>query len=223
MMKRGWLDLTAGRFSYLQAGWGEPLIFVHALGRSATDWTEVITKMDPEWTCLALDMRGRGESVHTDTYSFEEMESDLRELVDAMGLNRFSLVGHSAGGVVAWLFAQNSPDRLHHLVLEDTTPPTEGEPVPEVPPVPPEPVTYDWEARRQLLRQLEAPDPDWSANVEAVTMPTLLVAGSDHPDFTKTIRQLPDGRLVTIEVGHWIHESEPGMFVAAVSSFLAES
>lgn len=57
-------------------------------------------------------------------------------------------------------------------------------------------------------------------NVSQVTSPTLLIAGSEDEELKETARVLPDCRLVSIEVGHWIQETEPERFVEAIRSFL---
>lgn len=221
MVSRRSVVLSAGEFSYLEAGDGPPLLFLHALGRSASDWLQIIGDLEDDWRCIALDQRGHGDSVHPGEYRFHLLESDFREFVDELGLERFSLVAHSAGGVVGLLFAESTPERLRSLVLEDTSAPIDRHEYPTVPPEPPEPVGYDWEARRQLFEELLSPDPVWWTALREVTTPTLLIAGTrDDPDINETADQLPDARIVTIDVGHWIHETEPDRFLDAVHGFL---
>jgi pimeloyl-ACP methyl ester carboxylesterase len=223
VIRRRSLQLGAGEFSYMESGEGDPLLFLHALGRSASDWASVMEAMADTWWCLALDQRGHGDSVRCGEYTFEAMEQDFREFVDGLGLDRFFLVAHSMGGTVGWLFAEKTPERLQKLAFEDTPPPTDRHTYPDIPETPPEPVRYDWEARRQLFRQLNAPDPSWWANIERVTAPTLVIAGSaTDDDLQETARRLPDGELIIIETGHWIHETQPVAFVAAIRAFLED-
>ncbi len=221
VITRSSLSLPQGEFSYLEEGDGEPVVLLHALGRSGADWTTVIEAMSDGWRCLALDQRGHGDSVRCDEYAFESMEQDVRSFVDALGLDHFFLVVHSMGGTVGWLFAERTPERLQGLVVEDTPPPSDRHVYPEVSDTPPEPVSYDWEARRQLFRQLNSPDPSWWADLEKVTAPTLVIAGSANDDELKeATRRLPNGKLITIEAGHWIHETQPEAFVKTIRTFL---
>lgn len=223
MTRRADTNLPAGPFSFLEAGSGEPIVFLHALGRSAADWTAVMAGLADRWRCLALDQRGHGDSCRPGTYTFEELAADLEAFADRLGLDRFSLVGHSMGATAAWLFAQSGADRLDRLVIEDTAPPEAGQPIPQVPGVPPEPVDYDWEARRQLMGQLGSPDPAWWDNLPNVTVPTLIVSGGTNPDrLTATAAQLPDATVTAIASGHWIHETNPDRFIAVLSKFLAD-
>lgn len=223
VIRRRPLQTPAGEFSYLESGQGEPLVFLHALGRSASDWAMVMEAMSDRWWCLALDQRGHGDSPRSGEYTFEAMEQDFRGFVDGLGLDRFSLVAHSMGGSVGRLFAEKSPERLRRLVFEDTAPPSDRHTYPHIPDTPPEPVSYDWEARRQLFRQLNDPDPSWWADIERVTTPTLVIAGSTgDDDLQESARRLPNGELIVIETGHWIHETQPAAFVAAIRAFLED-
>lgn len=220
VITRSSLLLPAGEFSYLEGGKGDPVVLLHALGRSAADWTTVIEAISDGWRCLAPDQRGHGASVRCEEYTFESMTEDLRSFVDTLGLDRFFLVGHSMGGTVGWLFAESTPKRLRRLVLEDTPPPSGRHAYPETPAEPPAPVGYDWEARRQLVRQLSSPDPAWWRDLEKVTAPTLVIAGSpDEAELSEVARRLPNCDLITIRAGHWIHESQPDAFVKAIRAF----
>lgn len=200
MVSRRSVHLSAGEFSYLEAGEGPPLVFLHALARSASDWLHIIEALEHDWRCIALDQRGHGDSVHTDQYGFERLEGDFREFADTLGLDRFSLIAHSMGGVVALLFAERTPERLSALVLEDTTVPMQRHEYPAVPAEPPDPVDYDWQARVQLFKELNSPDPTWWTALSQVTTPTLLIAGSHADrDLEETAQQLPDVHMETID------------------------
>lgn len=223
MVSQRSVDLTAGEFSYLEAGEGPPLLFLHALGRSASDWLQVIEGLQADWRCIALDQRGHGDSIYTDDYRFDLLERDFREFVDVLQLPTFSLIAHSMGGVVGLLFTERTPQRVESLVLEDTTAPMERHEYPPVPAQPPEPVDYDWRARMQIFEELNSPDPVWWDSLPRVTTRTLLIAGTrGDRDLEETAEHLPDVRMVTIEAGHWVHESEPKRFLEVVQGFLEQ-
>lgn len=218
---RASVDLSSGAFSYLEAGDGPPLVFLHALGRRASDWNHIIGELKEDWRCLALDQRGHGDSVHTEQYRFGLMENDFREFVDALNLDRFALIAHSMGGVVGLLFAVKTPSRLTSFVLEDTTAPMDHHDYPSIPPYPTEHVDYDWEARRQLFEELSAPDPVWLRSLPQLTARTLLITSTqDESDVEETARLMPDVQTVKVETDHWIHQNEPEKFLATVKIFL---
>ena len=72
--------------------------------------------------CIALDLRGHGESSWSDDYSIPRMASDVQELVAALGLQRLHLVGMSLGGCVAGHAALAIGPRLASLTLIDVGP-----------------------------------------------------------------------------------------------------
>jgi pimeloyl-ACP methyl ester carboxylesterase len=155
------------------------------------------------------------------------MRDDLLGFLDALGLDRVVLVGHSMGGTVAWLFAPHHGDRLSRMVIVDVAPSRPGDPKIDVRPRPDDwdrPAEY--EAVAAVLAQLNDPDPAWTSDLARITTPTLVVAGGEksHVDqarLAEIVASLPDAHLVTIPVGHGVHKDAPDEFVAAVQDFLA--
>jgi pimeloyl-ACP methyl ester carboxylesterase len=75
------------------------------------------------WHAVAPDHRGHGSSTKPDSddaYSFSILADDSLALAGALGWERFALLGHSMGGMVAQLMAIAAPERLTGLVLMDT-------------------------------------------------------------------------------------------------------
>ena len=76
------------------------------------------------WHAVAPDLRGHGESDKPegeDAYSLRQLAHDLLALADALGWDRFTLLGHSMGGMVAQYAAFATPRRLNGLILMDTS------------------------------------------------------------------------------------------------------
>lgn len=108
--------------------WGAPegpvMVLLHGLRGFSATWREVARVMSPTWRLIALDQRGRGESdwdPKADYYTAAYL-ADLEALVDALGLGRFVLVGHSMGGTTAYVYAARHPERLKALIIEDIAP-----------------------------------------------------------------------------------------------------
>ncbi|MER5666710.1 alpha/beta fold hydrolase [Streptomyces mirabilis] len=138
-------------------------------------WDEIAGGLADRWYLYAPDHRGHGRSSRPGAYSVELMRDDVLGLMDLLGLDRVSLVGHSLGGVVAHPLAEQSPDRVERLVLEEAPPPFPlGLATPQRPDGP---VAFDWAARPAIVGQLNAPDPAWWAEIPQVRAPTLVIAG----------------------------------------------
>ena len=103
---------------------GRPLLLLHGFTGAKEDFTEWLDPLaERGWHAVAPDHRGHGRSdkpVSEDAYSFSMVADDSMALADALGWGRFTLLGHSMGGMVAQLMATTSPQRLTGLVLMDT-------------------------------------------------------------------------------------------------------
>ncbi len=206
---------------------GMPLVLIHALGLDKSSWTAVAPAFARTHHVYAADMRGFGDSDRPGQYSYADMRDDVLALLDVIGADRVDVIGHSMGGSVAWLIAEAQPDRLAHLVVEDTPPPRRGASLPRTPPAePPGPVPFDWQALLAVAAQVDDPDPAWWDEIPAVTGPVLMLAGGPgshvrQDSFSDALSLLRDGRVREIPVGHHIHEEAPEEFLAAVTPFLA--
>ncbi|MFF4229737.1 alpha/beta fold hydrolase [Streptomyces sp. NPDC001820] len=80
-----------------------PLVLLHALGEDATDWEAVVPALARRRRVYALDLRGHGRSEWPGDYSLELMQADVLRFMDARGLGSVDLIGHSMGGIAAYL------------------------------------------------------------------------------------------------------------------------
>ena len=114
------------RFAGLQAGaGGRPLLLVHGFGGSKEDFADHLDAFaERGWHAVCFDNRGHGSSdwpESEDDYSLETFAADVVALADALGWDRFTLLGHSMGGMVVQHVAHDIADRLDGLVLMDTS------------------------------------------------------------------------------------------------------
>ena len=207
---------------------GSPVVLLHAMGTDASDWDAVSEALSDRFRVIAPHQRGFGPGQRLGEYSFESMRDDVLALADALALERFSLVGHSMGGSVAYLVAEQSPWRINRLVIEDTPPPW-GSVMPDPAPEPPRPVAFDWEAWRGIARQLKHPDPRWWADLPTISCPTMIVGGGETSHIpqemlARVARLIPNARHETIaSAGHNVHAARFLDFIALVVPFLDES
>lgn len=122
------MKLEAGGLSFnaVETGVGEPaLLFLHYWGGSARTWNKVTSSLSADFRCVAYDQRGWGESdAPPQGYSIRDLAVDAKEVLGALEIQRYVLVGHSMGGKVAqWLAAQR-PVGLEKLVLVAPAAPT---------------------------------------------------------------------------------------------------
>ncbi|KAI8608096.1 Abhydrolase domain-containing protein C22H12.03 [Chytriomyces sp. MP71] len=104
---------------------GPPTIILHGFLGGKRNWRSVARILSERTGNLILaDQRNHGDSPHSETHSHDAMAADVFHLADHLGLDTFSLIGHSQGGKTAMHAALSCPDRIHKLVIVDTTPTT---------------------------------------------------------------------------------------------------
>lgn len=102
---------------------GPKWVFVHGLMGFLSNWKKITSSLEPTAQCLIYDQRGHGRSFKPETgYQPEDYAQDLFELTEALGWDRFNLVGHSMGGRNALVFTDLYPQKVEKLVIEDIGP-----------------------------------------------------------------------------------------------------
>ena len=105
-------------------GDGPAVLLLHGFSNDRHVWRDVVSELPAGYRTVAPDLRGHGDSGWSiaGDYRPAAIARDLPVLLDALGLERVSVVGHSLGGNVATLFAAEVPARVEALVLVDTGP-----------------------------------------------------------------------------------------------------
>lgn len=108
---------------YIEAGSGQPVIFVHGGGAGADgfgNWSRTLPILSREFRSIAVDMLGFGQTDKPDgafEYSQAARNVHLIGFIEALGLRRVSLVGNSMGGCTSIGVAVERPDLVDKLVL----------------------------------------------------------------------------------------------------------
>lgn len=103
---------------------GRPVVMLHGIRGYAETFAAIADALQPGCRVIAFDQRGRGISdwdlqhnYYTDAYV-----NDLAAVVEALGLDRFDLLGHSMGGINAIVYASRYPSKVNRLLVEDAGP-----------------------------------------------------------------------------------------------------
>jgi pimeloyl-ACP methyl ester carboxylesterase len=100
------------------------VMMIHGLTQQAHVFDAVASRLALKFHVYCLDVRGRGESEWgpPDAYNQPTYVDDLEALRDALGLDRFGLVGTSMGGLISMAYASRYPERVTRVVLNDIGP-----------------------------------------------------------------------------------------------------
>ena len=122
------VDTTGARINCLYAGSGSPVLFLHGYPQTHVMWHQVAPRLAERFTVVLTDLRGYGDSskpadgANHGNYSKRAMARDQIEVMQALGFDRFAVVGHDRGARVAWRMAVEQPDVVAKAVLLDVVP-----------------------------------------------------------------------------------------------------
>ena len=110
------------------AGDGPPLLLLHGYPQTHVIWHKIAPQLARDFTVVATDLRGYGDSGKPPTtddhapYSKRAMALDQVEVMEALGFDRFAVVGHDRGGRVAHRMARDHGNRVSKLAVLDIAP-----------------------------------------------------------------------------------------------------
>jgi pimeloyl-ACP methyl ester carboxylesterase len=116
--------ITRGRWqgtSYRDTGTGPAVMLVHGFPADGTLWDHQVPRLEKDFRLLIPDLPGSGSSPLAGPLSIEDMAEVIREVLDAAGVARPVVIGHSMGGYAALAFAERYPERLAGLGLYHST------------------------------------------------------------------------------------------------------
>jgi pimeloyl-ACP methyl ester carboxylesterase len=112
------------RIAYQVSGKGPALVCCHAMASDQSMWDQHRDVFSGSHTLVTFDQRGSGDSDHppylegaASLYSVESFGEDLKAVLNALGIERASILGFSMGAVTALSFATSWPTRVERLVL----------------------------------------------------------------------------------------------------------
>ena len=108
--------------AFESAGSGPPLVVLHGLFGSGSNWRGVARQLAASHTVHSVDLRNHGASPWADTMAYGEMADDVLQLCDRLALKAPAVMGHSMGGKTAMALALRHPQRVRRLLVVDIAP-----------------------------------------------------------------------------------------------------
>jgi 3-oxoadipate enol-lactonase len=101
-------------------GTGTPVLFLHGFPLDRTMWAPQLGALVTQARCIAMDLRGFGESSVRGPFTMDQYADDALEVLDALHVERAVIAGLSMGGYVALNLWRRQPERVRGLVLANT-------------------------------------------------------------------------------------------------------
>ncbi|MDC0598516.1 alpha/beta hydrolase [Gammaproteobacteria bacterium] len=122
------IETSGATIHTLVGGEGPPVLLLHGAPQSHLSWAEVATELAKDYTVVATDLRGYGDSSKPEggenhiNYSKRSMALDQIEVMDSLGFDQFALLGHDRGGRVGRRLTLDHPERVSKLAVLDIVP-----------------------------------------------------------------------------------------------------
>ncbi|WP_216217054.1 alpha/beta fold hydrolase [Amycolatopsis aidingensis] len=107
-------------------GSGQPIVLLHGLMGRARTWWSVARWLTAYGRVLGLDARGHGRLRRRGSWRTEEFAADVAELIGELEAGPAVVLGHSMGGLHAWVLAATRPELVRGIVIEDMAPDQRG-------------------------------------------------------------------------------------------------
>jgi N-formylmaleamate deformylase len=190
-------DVTANgiEIHYTRTGGsGTPLVLNHGATDNGLCWTPVAKALEADHDVVMPDARGHGLSgAPADGYGTAERAADLAGLIEALGLDRPIVGGHSMGAGTALRFAADYPDRLRGAILED--PGFRAADAPARPGGPRQMVLQHKERTRdELIGQARQAHPTWGEDELGPWADSKLQVSANFASAPRTFPERPDFR-----------------------------
>ena len=117
----------------------KPVVLLHGLFGSLSNLGVIARALNNNHKIVQLDLRNHGFSSHSDEMNYEIMAQDVIDTLDELGIEQFSLIGHSMGGKVCMKIAGLYPNRVDKLIVLDISP-----------------VTYQGHHHQEILKAINA-------------------------------------------------------------------
>ena len=123
MAMTSWITTPDGvRIAYHEVGSGDPsIVFIHGIYGNRGGFTLQEEYFSPNHRCVAIDLRGNGDSDKpNEVYSMAQYADDVAQVIRQAGLGRSVLVGHSMGGQVVISVAERHPELVAAVASLDS-------------------------------------------------------------------------------------------------------
>jgi len=107
---------------YEEYGVGKPLVLLHGFGGCVQNWHPFTSKLSEGHRLIVVDLRGHGHSTNPDNkFTHREAAGDVFLLLENLGVDHFSAMGMSSGGMTLLHMATSQPKRIDSMVLISAT------------------------------------------------------------------------------------------------------
>jgi pimeloyl-ACP methyl ester carboxylesterase len=176
------VDSNGVDIHYVTLGEGPTILFVHGFPDFWYTWRHQMEALSGSYKTVAMDTRANnksGKPEGVENYSMDLLMADVAAVIDDLGEENVTLVGHDWGGAIAWRFAMFHSDRVNKLVICNLTHPTGYMTVRQN-------ATPEQAAATNYITEFQSPD---AASRFSPQMLTMMVAGRETAEVQERYRE----------------------------------
>lgn len=120
MGTEGYADSSGVKIHYVTLGEGPVVLFIHGFPDYWYTWRKQMPALAEHFQVVAIDQRGFNLSDQpegVENYTVDKLVGDVAAVLDHLGVEKATIVGHDWGGFVAWSFAMTKPERTERLII----------------------------------------------------------------------------------------------------------
>lgn len=194
-----YIQLNSQIICYEKTGEGSPVILIHGNGEDHHIFDELVEVMEQDHTVYAMDSRGHGESATPKEYHYDDMASDVINLIDALDIEKPYIVGYSDGGIIALIVAMRASNLLSGIVCCGANLTPAGLHHKAVREIKKE---YKQTKDPRTLLMLQEPNIP-SSDLRQISVPAMIIAGEKdivkEKDTIKISENIPNSQLLIIK------------------------
>ncbi|MBO5654450.1 MAG: alpha/beta hydrolase [Clostridia bacterium] len=112
-MEKKFLSIGKETLAYIDCGEGDVVLMIHGNMSSSVHYEPLIERIKDKYRCIAVDLRGFGDSTYNNRFdTLEELADDVNLLTEALGIDSYYLVGWSNGGGVGLKLCAKYPEKV---------------------------------------------------------------------------------------------------------------
>ena len=117
-IRKCFVDIPDGQVFYRAGGSGEPILFLHQSPMSSDEFLDILAILAKDYRVLAMDTMGYGNSdTPSHEYEIVDFARSVINFLNALGIQKASIVGHHTGASIAAEVAAAYPERVDKLML----------------------------------------------------------------------------------------------------------
>lgn len=120
LVEHHYADNDGVNIHYVSLGEGPTLLFIHGFPNQWYDWRYQMAALADEYRVVAVSLRGYNRSdkpAGVENYELPHLTGDVIAVMDDLGVDQATIVGHDWGGIIAWTFAEVYPEKTRNLVI----------------------------------------------------------------------------------------------------------